>query len=255
MSLVVTILGCGTSTGVPVIGCHCAVCTSDDPRNRRLRCGLRVEGGGRTVLVDTPPDLRQQALAHCIEEVDAVVFTHAHADHIFGLDDLRTFCFRRERPIPCYGSAATLRRIRETFAYVFDGGGQEGGGKPRLELRPIAGDFAVEGMPWRAIPLLHGRLEVYGYRIGDFAYLTDCSAIPDASRELLAGVDTLVLDALRYRPHSTHFHLAAAVEEARRIGARRTYFTHLAHDIDATAVEIELPPGMELAHDGLRLEL
>jgi phosphoribosyl 1,2-cyclic phosphate phosphodiesterase len=251
--LIVTLLGTGTSTGVPMIGCRCAVCTSPDPRNRRLRPGVKLELPGGVALVDTPTDLRQQALLYGLERLDAVLFTHAHADHILGLDEVRVFNFRQGTAIPCYGPAAALDAIRRTFGYVFEPG-QEGGGKPQVELRPIdEAPLPLLGVEVVPVPVRHGQLEVYGYRIGPFAYVTDVSFIPEESFARLAGVDTLVLGALRYRPHSTHFSIPEALAVAARIGARRTLFTHLAHDVDHTQPREPLPAGVELAHDGLVL--
>ncbi len=254
MSVRATMLGSGTSSGVPVIGCRCAVCTSPDPRNRRTRAGLKLELPGGTLLVDTPTELREQVLRLGLERVDGVLYTHAHADHVFGLDDLRIFNFRQRRDITCYGSPATLASLRRTFWYAFEDG-QEGGGKPRLDLVPVAGPFEAAGATIVPVPVLHGALEVLGYRLGPFAYVTDVSGIPEPSYELLAGVDVLVLGALRYRPHPTHFTIAEAVAAAQRIGARRTYFTHLAHDVDHTRLEVRLPPGIELGYDGLVLDI
>ncbi len=254
MSLRVTMLGSGTSTGVPVIACTCAVCTSTNPRNRRSRPGLKLEINGCILLVDTPTDLREQALRFGLPRLDGVLFTHAHADHIFGLDDIRIFNFRQRHAIPCYGSAATLQAIRHIFSYVFERT-QAGGGKPQLDLRDVREPFRLVGREIVPIPVWHGEMEVFGYRLGGFAYVTDCNRIPDESLELLAGVEVLILDALRYRPHSTHFSLQEAVEMAGRIGAKRTIFTHLAHDIDYGNLQMELPPGMELGYDGLAFEV
>lgn len=251
MTLRLTMLGSGTSTGVPVIGCRCAVCTSDDPRNRRLRPALHLELDDRDVLVDTPPDLRQQALDYGVERVDAVLFTHAHADHIYGLDDLRMFNFRQEGSIPCYGSAHTLTALRRSFAYVFDGSPEEGGGKPRLDLVEVREPFSLGDRRFVPVPVWHGSMEVFGYRCGDFAYVTDCNRIPESSRELLRGLEVLILGALRYRPHATHFSIAEAIEVARELGAERTVLTHLSHEVDHVAPEIPLPPGVEFGHDGL----
>ena len=248
-------LGSGTSTGVPVVGCDCAVCRSPDARNRRLRPALWLElAGGGSVLIDTPPDLREQALRAGLRRVDAVLYTHAHADHIFGLDDLRPFNFRQNGTIPCFASAATLDRLRQVFSYVVEET-QEGGGKPRLELHAVRSPFALLDEEILPIPAWHGELEVYGYRCRRFAYLTDVNRIPEASWPLLAGLDVLILSALRYRPHPTHFSLAEAVATALRIGARRTIFTHLAHDVDHGALREPLPPGIELGYDGLVVEL
>lgn len=254
MSLRVTMLGSGTSTGVPVIGCTCRVCTSDEPRNRRWRPGLKIEAPEGVILVDTPTDLREQVLRFGLARVDAIVFTHPHADHIFGLDDVRIFNFRQRRPIPCYGSAETLAAIRRIFRYVFEEG-QEGGGKPRLDLREVRGPFTLLGREVLPVPVWHGEMEVFGYRWGSFAYVTDCNLIPETSYRLLAGVETLILDALRYRPHATHFSVEEAIEAAARIGARRTVLTHLAHEIDYSAPAVPLPPGVELGYDGLVLDV
>ena len=254
MSLTVTLMGSGTSTGVPVIGCSCAICTSDNPRNRRLRPGLKLETAAGVALVDTPPDLREQALRFGLPRLDAVLFTHSHADHVFGLDDVRIFNFRQRAPIPCYASRETLRTLRRAFAYVFEET-QEGGGKPQLDLVEIDGPFELLGRRVVPVPVLHGAMEVLGFRLGSFAYVTDCSAIPESSFRLLDGVEVLILDALRYRPHSTHFSVEQAVEAAARIGAARTILTHLAHDVDYGAPEVELPPAVELGYDGIRFEV
>lgn len=250
----VTMMGSGTSSGVPVINCRCPVCTSEEPRNRRTRAGLKLELPGGTLLVDTPTELRLQCLRFGLERVDGVLFTHAHADHIFGLDDLRIFNFHQRQDIPCYGSPKTLEALARIFAYVFEAG-QEGGGKPRLELVPIDGPFEAAGVEIVPVPVLHGGLEVTAFRIGSFAYVTDCSEIPHASRDLLAGVEVLILGALRYHPHPTHFSIPEAIDAARGLGARRTIFTHLAHEVDYARPQVALPAGMELGYDGLVLEL
>lgn len=247
----VTFLGTGTSHGVPMIGCRCAVCRSDDPRDRRLRPSIHVAvEGGPHVLVDTATDLRQQALANDITRVDAVVFTHAHADHVMGLDELRRFNVLGQRRIPLYADARTGREVRRIFHYAFEPPAVAGGGVPELELHEIDGPFAIEGVPVVPVPVMHGPQPILGLRIGRFAYLTDCNAIPETSWPLLTGLDVLVLDALRHRPHPTHYALAEAVETAARIGARQTYFTHMCHDLPHAATCAALPPGVALAYDG-----
>ena len=253
--LTVTVLGCGTSTGVPVVGCDCEVCTSDAPMNQRMRPSLCLRWGDRVIVVDTGPDLRRQCLRFGIRRVDAVLYTHAHADHIFGLDDLRPFGFRQQGKIPCYGASHTLEQIRRTFAYAFDDQPTEGGGKPRLRTVEIRDRFRVLDLELEAIPVLHGSLEVTAYRCGDFAYVTDTNHVPDASVERLKGVDVLLLDALRFRPHATHFSVDQAIELSRRVGARRTFLTHLNHEVDYDAPQVPLPPGVEFAYDGLEFRI
>lgn len=247
-------LGSGTSTGVPVVGCRCAVCTSADPRDRRLRPGLKLELDGGTVVVDTSPDFREQSLRFGIERVDAVLYTHPHADHVFGLDDLRPFNFRQKATIPCYGSAATLARLRQIFAYVFEPG-EEGGGKPRIDLVEVDAPFELLGETVVPVPVAHGSMPVLGFRIGPFAVVTDVHFIPEESFARLAGVEVLVLSALRYRPHPTHFNIDQAIAAAARVGARRTLFTHVAHDVEHAALERALPAGVEIGHDGLVVEI
>lgn len=251
----ITFLGTGTSHGVPMIGCECATCRSSDPRDRRLRPSIFIEADGARLLVDAGPDLREQALRHGISRVDAILFTHGHADHILGMDDVRGFNATERGAMPCYGDAATLRDIRQTFWYVFDPATPKGGGLPQLELFEILGDFCVGRALVEPVPLWHGRRAILGFRVGRFAYLTDCSAIPDASWPRLHGLDVLVLDALRDRPHPTHFTLEQAVDAACRIGARRTLFTHMCHDLGHQATCERLPNGMTLAHDGLTIDV
>jgi phosphoribosyl 1,2-cyclic phosphate phosphodiesterase len=252
----VTFLGTGTSHGVPMIGCMCATCRSTDPRDRRLRPSIYIEvEEGARLLVDSSTDLRQQALAAGITRVDAVLYTHAHADHILGLDELRRFNMIQKATIPCYADAPTWDALRRTFFYVFDGTARHGGGVPQLEPREISGPFDVTGVRVQPIPLLHGKLPILGFRFGTFAYLTDCSAIPDGSWPLLEGLDTVVIDALRDRPHPTHFTVGEALEAAARIAPRRAYFTHMCHDLPHAATCARLPRGVELAYDGLTLDV
>jgi phosphoribosyl 1,2-cyclic phosphate phosphodiesterase len=251
-----TFLGTGTSHGVPMIGCACAVCRSADPRDNRLRPSIHVavEGGPR-LLVDTGTDLRQQALRHGLAVVDAILFTHSHADHIMGLDEVRRFNAVKGGPIPLYADPFTCDELRRTFAYAFGPPPAKGGGVPQIHLEPIAGPFVVDTQLITPVPLLHGDRSILGFRLGRFAYLTDCNAIPEPSFALLEGLDVLVLDALRHRRHPTHFSVGEAIEVAARIGAGRTYFTHIAHDLGHAATCAALPAGVELAYDGLALDI
>lgn len=254
----VTVLGSGTSHGVPSIGCDCAVCASTDPKDRRTRPSIYLESDRTRVLVDTSTDLRFQALANDIRRVDAILFTHSHADHVMGLDDVRRFNQMQGGAIPCYAGAETLASLRQMFGYVFNPPQQIGGGLPQLVLHEIDGPFAVGDLDVVPVPVWHGQLPVLGFRIGSFAYLTDCNRIPEESWPLLTcdgGVRTLILDALRRRPHSTHFSLSEACDVARRLGADRTYFTHICHDLGHEATNAQLPAGMELAYDGLVLTI
>lgn len=250
-AITVTILGSGTSHGIPMIACDCTVCTSADPRDRRTRPSVAVAWDEATMLIDTSPELRLQSLAGGIRRVDAVLYTHHHFDHIAGLDDLRRFNHVQHRALPCHGLPETLDRIRAMFAYAFEDDPDYPSAKPHLTLHPVAGPFEIGGRTITPIPLLHGRLGILGYRVGGFAYCTDVSEIPGDSWPLLAGLDVLILDALRKRPHPTHFNLEQAVDHARRIGARRTLFTHIAHELPHEETNRSLPEGMSLAHDGL----
>jgi phosphoribosyl 1,2-cyclic phosphate phosphodiesterase len=246
-----TFLGTGTSHGVPMIGCRCATCTSDDPRDQRLRPSILIEmDGGPSLLVDTAPDLRTQALRHDVRRVDAVLFTHPHADHLLGLDEIRRYNHLQRSTIPCYGNEGTLAEVRRVFAYAFEPR-QQGGGVPRLELVPVSGPFEVAGTRVVPVPVLHGRLPIHGYRVGSFAYVTDCSAIPDAVWPVLEGLDLLVIGALRYTPHPTHFTVAQALEVIARVRPARALLTHIAHDLRHAEASAALPGGVGLAYDGL----
>jgi phosphoribosyl 1,2-cyclic phosphate phosphodiesterase len=254
----VTVLGSGTSHGVPSIGCDCEVCTSKDPKDRRTRPSILIETDGSppfAILVDTSTDLRAQALANDIKRVDAILFTHSHADHVFGLDDVRRYNQMQRGAIPCYADADTLASLKRMFSYVFEPPKQRGGGIPQLSSFRIAGEFMLGGVEIIPVPLLHGNLPVLGFRIGAFAYLTDCNRIPDGSWPLLDGVRIVILDALRHRPHSTHFSVGEAIAVSQRLGAERTYFTHICHDLGHAQTNAQLPPGIELAYDGLVLEI
>lgn len=252
----VTFLGTGTSHGVPMIGCECDVCRSPDPRDKRLRPSIVVDVPDRVrILVDTTPDLRQQALTHGIGRVDAILFTHSHADHVLGLDEVRRFNAVRGGAIPCYADGATWDNIRRTFHYIFDGAPRLGGGVPSIDAHEMTGPVTLGGVRVVPVPLWHGSMPILGFRFGGFAYLTDCNRIADDSWPLIAGVDTLVIDALRDRPHSTHFSVGEALAVIERLGPRRAYLTHMAHDLGHAATCARLPAGVELAYDGLVLDV
>jgi len=248
----ITFLGTGTSVGVPRIGCRCPVCRSDDPRNKRLRCSILIENQGCFILVDTTPDLRAQALRYQIDRVDAVLFTHGHADHLHGLDDVRCYCFDMDHPLPCYADQLTLERLERVFDYAFDAENQSA--IPQLSLHRLDGRFAVCGLTVEPVIVYHGRLPVLAFRLGDFAYVTDCSAIPEASLDQLRSLDTLVLDALRHREHPTHFNVDQALAAVAALKPRRALLTHISHDLDHQTTSDALPPHVDLAYDGLVLE-
>ena len=254
-----TFLGTGTSFGVPQIGCDCAVCRSTDPRDKRTRSGALLETSGSTILIDTPPELRLQLIAGGISRVDAVVYTHEHADHINGIDDLRIFSVRRRDPLPIYGPEETLERLRSSFNYIFDDAVRpyEGTSKPSLRLHETQPDrpMTVAGVEMLPLAFQHGHLRVFGYRFGNLAYITDVKSIPPAERERLRDLDVLVLNALWWRPHPTHLSISEAVETARALGARRTYLTHLTHETGHAELETKLPPGIFPAYDGLTVEV
>lgn len=239
-----------------MIGCECEVCQSADSRDKRLRSSIYVEGDdGVCVLVDTTTDLRTQALRARIRRVDAVLFTHAHADHVMGLDELRRFNMITRQPVPAYGMRSTLDDLRRTFAYAFAPDAPRGGGVPDLRLAPLEGACCIGRTDVVPVPVQHGRWPVLGFRFGSFAYLTDCNRIPEASFPLLEGLDVLVLDALRHRPHPTHFSLDEALAVARRVGARRTFFTHIAHELGHARTCAGLPAGVTLACDELTIDV
>jgi phosphoribosyl 1,2-cyclic phosphate phosphodiesterase len=254
--MLLTILGCGTSTGVPLIHCACAVCRSLHPRNKRLRQAAWLQTRGKSVLIDTSTDLRQQALREKIPRVDAVLYTHPHADHLHGIDELRSYNFAQNASIPIYGNKWTCDELRMRFPYVFEPTVVEGGGIPQLILNEFQSSteaLDILGVPVIPISLQHGSRECIGYRIDSVAYVTDCSYIPPTSLERLKGLSVLVLDCLRLEKHGTHFNLDQALELANQLRPRRTYLTHMGHEFDYTKWSKKLPRGVQLAYDGLKI--
>jgi phosphoribosyl 1,2-cyclic phosphate phosphodiesterase len=247
----ITFLGTGTSNGIPVIGCDCAVCQSTDPRDRRTRTSALVRYGGHPFLIDTATELRSQALAYGIRRVDAVLMTHAHADHTGGFDDLRRFNELQQEHIPVYADPGTAAMLRERYAYTFSDLYPFYGGKPDLILHEIDGPFAPFGEEIIPIPVMHGRLPITGFRFADLAYVTDAKEIPDTSLELLRDLDALVLNALRERSHPTHLSISEAVEIIQAVRPRRAYLVHLSHETSHAEVERLLPAEAEVAWDGL----
>jgi phosphoribosyl 1,2-cyclic phosphate phosphodiesterase len=253
--LQITVLGSGTSTGVPTIGCHCDVCTSSDPRDKRLRPSILLTYSGRNVLIDTTPDFRAQALRTGMERLDAILFTHEHADHIMGLDDVRPFNFRQKNRIPIYASERTMAAIHRCFLYIFDSS-EKPSSVPRLESCTFnGGSFDLFGVRFTPIPLLHGKTTVHGFRFDNAAYLTDHSEIPETSLAQLGGLEVLFLDALRYKPHPTHSTVERSVATAERLAPKRVFFTHICHDLAHARTEEQLPPHIRLAYDGLQIDV
>jgi phosphoribosyl 1,2-cyclic phosphate phosphodiesterase len=253
--LTITFLGTGTSQGVPVIGCTCEVCCSLDFRDKRLRTSVHIEVKGKSLVIDTGPDFRQQMLREEIAHLDGVLFTHAHRDHTAGLDDVRAFNFKQGISMPVLGSKATLEQLQSDFAYIF--GPKEYPGLPRIALTEINDQpFTFEGIPILPLPVLHFRMPVLGFRIGNFSYITDTNTIPDETLRMLEGTEVLVLTALQREQHISHFNLQEAIDMVHRIHPAKAYFTHISHKLGLHAdVTQELPPSMHLAYDGLRLSL
>lgn len=254
-SMRLIILGSGTSFGVPQIGCTCAVCASPDPRDRRTRVAAVVEGGGGgRILIDTPPELRLQLIGARVDAVDAVLYTHDHADHVMGIDDLRAMSVRFGR-LPVYGPPDTLERLAQRFSYIFDESEVAPPGTPKPELTTVPlepeREVTIAGLTVVPIPLEHGPVRVYGYRIGPVGYVTDVKAVPEPAVRLLRGVRVLVLNALFERPHPTHLSIPEAIDVARAVGAERTLLTHLTHKTSHADLAARLPAGVEPAYDGL----
>jgi phosphoribosyl 1,2-cyclic phosphate phosphodiesterase len=250
----VTFLGTGTSTGVPTLACHCRVCDSPDPHDKRTRPSVMLEFDDRVVVIDTSPDFRFQAMREGIVRLDAILFTHDHVDHVLGLDDVRPFYFRQQVPIPIFADGRCMESIRRIFSYIFEQS-YPYGGLAKLEPHLIDGPFELWGERVIPLPVFHGHLPVLGFRIRDFAYITDFSSIPEETLALLEGVDVLVLDALRHKPHPTHSTLENSLGLATRLKARRTFFTHIAHELAHAETNAALPRQVRLAYDGQKVEL
>lgn len=248
----ITVLGSGTSSGVPLVGCDCDVCKSPHPKNKRLRSSCLFQVNDKNILIDTSPDLREQALRHNIRRVDAVLYTHIHADHIHGIDEMRLYNAYQQSSIPVYGEAQTISHITRRFDYIFKPATSYPSLIPRLEPHVVSGTFDCLGVPVTMIPCHHGeKWMTYNYRIGNAAWLTDVSGIPESSYDLLRNLDVLFLDGLRHKPHATHFHLTQSLDAAGRIGAKMTYLIHLTHDYNHDEFNKTLPANIQLAHDGL----
>jgi phosphoribosyl 1,2-cyclic phosphate phosphodiesterase len=258
-ALRLTVLGSGTSMGVPTLGCGCGVCRSEDPRDRRMRSSVLLSAEGRNVVIDTSPDFRSQALRVGLGRLDAVVFTHGHADHILGLDDIRPYNLKQRSDIPLYAASETLETLRRTFAYIFEQK-NEYSTVPAIRMLAIDGPFdpfGIEGQPivMAPAPALHGPMDVLGFRFGRAAYLTDFSVVPQESKELLRGLDDLILDALRYTPHPMHSNVEQSLALVEELKPRRAWFTHIAHDLGHEETNRRLPENVKLAYDGLSFEV
>jgi phosphoribosyl 1,2-cyclic phosphate phosphodiesterase len=253
MKATLTVLGSGTSMGVPTIGCDCAVCHSSDPRDRRTRPSVLIEYGGKSVLIDTTPDFREQAIRERIRHLDAVLYTHTHADHILGIDDLRPLTFHRPQKLPLYARPQAAEFMRNMFRYIFDDN-YKFGGIAQVELKTIDGPVDLFGARFEPITVIHGETEIDGFRFGSAAYLTDHSEVPETSFARLRDLDILFLDALRYKPHPTHSTVENSLKIVERLQPKRAFFTHICHDLAHEATNATLPPNVRLSHDGLKLE-
>ncbi|HYI14870.1 MAG TPA: MBL fold metallo-hydrolase [Thermomicrobiales bacterium] len=251
----ITFLGTGTSNGIPVIGCSCPVCTSLDPRDKRTRSSAVVDAGGKRLLIDTSPELRLQAVANDITHVDAVLYTHAHADHVAGFDDLRSFNFISQRQLDVHADALTSALIRDRFAYAFENPFPFYGGKPDLNLQVFDGPFSAVGVEVVPFQVGHGRWTVTGFRFGPLVYLTDAKVVPQAAVDAMRGAEVLVINALRDRPHPVHLSIPEALEIIKDVGPRRAYLTHLSHDVGHAELSARLPDNVQVAFDGLVVEV
>lgn len=252
--MMITFLGTGTSAGIPVVGCKCSVCQSEDPRNNRTRASVLISFNGKNLLIDTSTDFRAQALREDVSHLDAILYTHSHADHILGLDDIRPFNFWQKGPVPIYGRGETLSHIRRAFPYIFESTSALSV-IPHVEENEISGPFELFGLQITPVPVMHGPNEITGYRLGGFAYITDFKSIPEASISMLRDLDILVLDALRRKPHPTHSHLENSLAVVEKLRPKRAFFTHMCHDLDHQGTEAHLPSQVRLAYDGLKVLL
>ncbi|HKD02780.1 MAG TPA: MBL fold metallo-hydrolase [Terriglobales bacterium] len=253
MKATLTVLGSGTSMGVPTIGCDCAVCHSSDPHDRRTRPSVMISYNGRNVLIDTTPDFREQAIREQIRSLDAVLYTHTHADHILGIDDLRPLSFHREGKIPLYARPDAAEFLSNMFRYIFDAN-YKYGGLAQVEMKSLDGPVDLFGARFEPVRVMHGDTEIVGFRFGSAAYLTDFSQIPEASFAQLGGLDVLFLDALRHKPHPTHSTVENSLRIVERVQAKRAFFTHMCHDLPHEATNRSLPPHVRLSYDGMKLE-
>lgn len=248
-------LGTGTSTGVPSLCCNCAVCLSPEPKNKRLRASILLQNDGFNTLIDTSTDLRQQCLTYGIQQIHSVLYTHAHADHVHGIDELRSFNYFNKMIMPCYGNERTLTTLKSNFSYIFNGHKPEGGGVPKLTLHPISTEsFSLGGAMITPLEINHGSQIIMGYKINNTAYITDCNKIPEHTKEKIRGLDLLILNALGYKPHSTHFCLSEALAMIEELKPSRALLTHVNHEFDHHKVNKELPENAQLAYDGLEVE-
>lgn len=248
--LQITFLGTGTSHGVPVIACDCEVCQSDNPKNKRMRTSIHIKSKEYNLLIDTPPEMRLELINNKIKNVDAVLMTHAHADHIMGFDDIRALNWYQGKEMPVYGDLKTLNHIKRIFPYIFSDN-NPGGGIPQVIIKEVEREFTFKDLQIKAVPIYHGDNQILAYRINNFAYLTDCSYIPDSSLKLLEGIEYAAVDALRFEDHPTHMSVDQAVELIDKLSLKHGYLTHLSHRLDHEQLDDYLPEHVSPAYDGL----
>jgi phosphoribosyl 1,2-cyclic phosphate phosphodiesterase len=253
-ALQLTVLGSGTSMGVPTLACHCAVCESPDPRDKRTRPSILLSYDGHNIVIDTTPDFRFQAMREKLDRLDAVLYTHGHADHVLGLDDIRPYNLKQGGVIPVYASEETQATIRRQFAYIFDAAPTESS-VPRVDMHTLNGPFDLFGLEIIPVPANHGPISVLGFRFGKAAYLTDFSSVPEDSKELLHGLDDFILDALRYTPHPMHSNVQQSLTLVNQLKPKRAWFTHICHDLGHEQANAKLPKGVQLSYDGLKFEV